>query len=224
MRKFLILLLCLTSWAFFEGVAQAYNKPVSRPVSHPVSRPVYRAPTFRPRAYHRAPTHQAPRSTSHHEPRTSHGRPPHPGHHFVHHGPHYGMHGHFDGTTWVPDDSDPPYDDDEEVPGDDDAGGAVANLTGAFINRSGYNAQLQFSSQDRHWGWPDLNHSYNLYDHAVHNFNLTCQAGERICFGGWYTDGHGGVWGVGHDNATHCDHCCHVCGQGESFGTQFLNP
>ena len=54
------------------------------------------------------------------------------------------MHGHFDGTTWVPNDSDPPYDDEEEVPGNDDAGGDVANLAGAFINKSGYNAQLQF--------------------------------------------------------------------------------
>ncbi len=78
-----------------------------------------------------------------------------------------------------------------------------------------YKVQISFFSQDRDHSWPGGDRSYNLHDSKMHRFKLTCERGEKICYGAWETEDEDTYWGVGPDDDESCDNCCLVCGSGQ---------
>jgi hypothetical protein len=88
------------------------------------------------------------------------------------------------------------------------------------INRSPWEAQIEFKSQNRNHVWPGFGKAYTLDDSAEHTHTLSCQTGERICYGAW-TVANGNLtgrhyWGDGHDHNRGCHNCCWICGAGEA--------
>jgi hypothetical protein len=81
-------------------------------------------------------------------------------------------------------------------------------------NKDRYRLGVEFTSQNRSAAWPGGNQQYNLSGDGT--YNLTCQRGEKICFGAW-RDYQSTVWGVGRNNKESCQHCCTQCGS--SFET-----
>jgi hypothetical protein len=79
-----------------------------------------------------------------------------------------------------------------------------------------YKVQLKFYSQDRNHVWPSVSRAYVLDDSRQHEFSLSCQPGERICYGAWdvTTRGSGNkYWGVGQNDRHGCQRCCWTCGR-----------
>jgi hypothetical protein len=86
-----------------------------------------------------------------------------------------------------------------------------------------YRVQISFYSLTHHREWPGNGQAWGLNDDDVHEYNLQCRTGEKICFGAWVTGNAGTYWGVGADNKHSCESCCYVCGAGETR-QQDLNP
>ena len=83
--------------------------------------------------------------------------------------------------------------------------------TATFIlhNQDRYRLGVEFYSQNRaNFSWPGNNQQYNLSTDRT--YNLTCNIGEKICFGAW-RDYHNTYWGVGHGKEG-CSKCCVTCG------------
>ena len=78
-----------------------------------------------------------------------------------------------------------------------------------------YKVQLAFYSQSRSHEWPGGGDAYNLDDSDTHEYKLSCEDGEKICFGGWVTGNAKRYWGVGYSNKHGCKSCCFICGAGE---------
>jgi hypothetical protein len=83
-------------------------------------------------------------------------------------------------------------------------------ITFTFTNNTSYRVYVKMFSQARPWTWPSPTESWALNDNAPHSMRLSCIVGEKICYGGFWTDGH--YWGVGRDGKQSCDDCCLTCG------------
>jgi len=89
------------------------------------------------------------------------------------------------------------------------AGDATFKLT----NKAQYTIILKLFSQSRNWIWPGPTQHFTLDDDAEHDFALSCQNGENICFGGSYnSNDQPRYWGVGFLGDKGCNGCCLVCG------------
>jgi hypothetical protein len=77
-----------------------------------------------------------------------------------------------------------------------------------------YQVGIQFYSETRKGHvWPNHKEIWLLKDSAAHTFRLSCQPGEKICFGAWSMgDGGKTYWGVGDGDKQGCTNCCHTCG------------
>jgi hypothetical protein len=200
--------------------AATHSRAVSRSSNRSVNRS-YNRPAQHHQEYNRPGTaqhRQDHRGASHREARHGFGR-----------GPHYGKHGHFgpDGN-WVDNTDDPPFQDNEDLGPDasdnsqddsqDQGADSQAPNNGvqqpaAAFNRSGQAIQIQFFSQSRKWVWPAADKVINLGDGKDDRYNLTCEPGEKICYGAWAVANPTYAWGVAHNNRT-CPNCCFVCGKG----------
>ncbi|MDI3561209.1 hypothetical protein [Bradyrhizobium sp. Arg816] len=83
-----------------------------------------------------------------------------------------------------------------------------------FALRSSYKFRIQasFYSQGRNHEWPGGGEAYALNDSQLHKYRLSCQPGEKICFGAWATGSASPYWGVGPDDKHGCEDCCATCG------------
>ncbi len=75
---------------------------------------------------------------------------------------------------------------------------------------------LEFYSQDYSRAWPGDGEVYILNDYDVHEYNLSCETGETICYGAWVRGNSNRYWGVGLDNSQGCNDCCYTCGYGDT--------
>jgi hypothetical protein len=85
-----------------------------------------------------------------------------------------------------------------------------------------YRVQISFYSQNYSREWPGNGQAWGLNDYDVHEYNLKCRSGEKICFGAWVTGNSNIYWGVGADNKHSCSSCCYICGS--ETRQQDLNP
>jgi hypothetical protein len=85
-----------------------------------------------------------------------------------------------------------------------------------------YKVQVAFYSQTRKHEWPGNGEAYNLNDSEAHEYPLSCNEGEKVCFGGWVTGNGKKYWGVGFNGVHSCKACCFICGAGD-IPTQVLN-
>lgn len=81
-------------------------------------------------------------------------------------------------------------------------------------NDYAYEIELAFYSQDYDRAWPGGNEVYVLSDNAFHQFTLSCDAGETICYGAWVTGDINTYWGAGYGGYEGCENCCSVCDGG----------
>ena len=103
------------------------------------------------------------------------------------------------------------------------AGPALAeNVTFNIKSNHPNKVQVEFYSQNRNHAWPGGNKAYNLNDYDMHNYRLTCNAGEKICYGAWVSGNSSKYWGVGMNNRQRCSNCCTTCNGGSI--TYTLNP
>jgi hypothetical protein len=107
---------------------------------------------------------------------------------------------------------------------------ATALLVGAFaatpasagdvtfeIRNSHPNAiELELYSQDRDHVWPGHGEVYLLDDGETKEIPLSCNDGEKICYGAWISGDRGTYWGVGPDNKESCEDCCYTCEGGNT--------
>jgi hypothetical protein len=85
------------------------------------------------------------------------------------------------------------------------------SLTFKFKAAAKHKVQVAFFAQDRNHVWPGGGNAYNLDDSQVHEVKLSCQPGEKICYGGWVTGNAKIYWGRGAEGKQRCDNCCYAC-------------
>jgi hypothetical protein len=75
--------------------------------------------------------------------------------------------------------------------------------------------QMRYS-QDRSHVWPGGNQVYYLDDGETKSMSLSCDEGEKICYGAWVSGDKSTYWGTGPDNAETCSDCCYTCTGGNT--------
>ena len=98
-----------------------------------------------------------------------------------------------------------------------------AELTFRIRSEHPKQVSLEFYSQDRSHVWPGSGEVYILKDWDTHSYSLSCNYGEKICFGAWVRNQSSTYWGVGYNGNQSCTNCCAKCGFGD-VETQVLNP
>lgn len=92
----------------------------------------------------------------------------------------------------------------------------ASSLVFKMTNKDSYDMQVEFYSESRKHVWPGGNKVFVLRRGGTQRFALNCNAGEKICYGTWRTNGDDTYWGSGHDDRQHCSNCCFICGRGEA--------
>jgi hypothetical protein len=62
---------------------------------------------------------------------------------------------------------------------------SAEGITFSITNKSDYDIQIEFYSQDRNHAWPGGNQAYNLGSGDDNEYKLACRSGEKICYGAW---------------------------------------
>ena len=75
---------------------------------------------------------------------------------------------------------------------------------------------LEFFAADRNNVWPGDNKVYVIDDGKVHHYNLSCNKGEKICYGAWAHEDANSYWGSGYGGEESCETCCYTCGAGDT--------
>ncbi|WP_377294992.1 hypothetical protein [Rhizobium sp. SG2393] len=98
------------------------------------------------------------------------------------------------------------------------AGGAAGAAEVTFMMRNSHpNAlEVELYSQDRNHVWPGNGEVYYLDDGETKQIPLSCDEGEKICYGAWVSGDKGTYWGTGPNNGEHCEDCCYTCTGGET--------
>lgn len=97
------------------------------------------------------------------------------------------------------------------------ASGALADDVTFIMRNSHPNAvELELYSQDREHVWPGGNEVYYLDDGETKEIPLSCEGGEKICYGAWVAGDKGTFWGTGPDNGERCEDCCYTCTGGQT--------
>jgi hypothetical protein len=96
------------------------------------------------------------------------------------------------------------------------AAAVAAELQWHIRSEHEYAVSLEFYSQDRNHVWPGNDEVYVIRDYEVHDYTLTCNNGEKICYGAWVRNDSSSYWGSGYDGKQSCDSCCFTCGAGDT--------
>lgn len=100
---------------------------------------------------------------------------------------------------------------------------SAEEITFSINNKSDYDIQIEFYSQDRNHAWPGGNQAYNLGSGNSNEYKLACRSDEKVCYGAWVKGRSSTYWGVGLDNKQSCSACCQNCGDGDLSRT-LTNP
>jgi hypothetical protein len=79
-------------------------------------------------------------------------------------------------------------------------------------NKTTYNIQVRFFSQTRAAWWPGEKSGWDMNVNASNDFKLSCNPGEKVCYGAWTMPKPTLDWGVGLDGKNKCSACCYSCG------------
>ena len=71
---------------------------------------------------------------------------------------------------------------------------------------------VRFFSNKYERAWPGGDESYVLDDSDRRLMRLSCEQGEKICFGAFTKNQSGPYWGVGRYGDEGCEKCCRTCG------------
>ena len=68
------------------------------------------------------------------------------------------------------------------------------------------------SKQRGGWQWPNTKEVFTLKDSQFHTMRVTCNPGEKICYGAARSGNYAKYWGVGIHGKHGCKSCCMECG------------
>lgn len=88
---------------------------------------------------------------------------------------------------------------------------AAADMSVFLKNGAPHDVAVELSSASRGHRWPGDDQVYLLEKDAKKSLRLTCEAGERICWGGWRNGDDGVTYGIGPDGDRQCRDCCFIC-------------
>ncbi|MFT3865227.1 MAG: hypothetical protein QM729_13200 [Solirubrobacterales bacterium] len=72
-------------------------------------------------------------------------------------------------------------------------------------------------SQDREYVWPGNGKDFYLDDGETKNCPISCNEGEKICYGAWVDGDEETYWGVGpNQTSKNCEDCCYTCSGGQT--------
>jgi hypothetical protein len=89
-------------------------------------------------------------------------------------------------------------------------------MTVVITNSHTYAVELELYSEDRDHVWPGNGQVYLLDDGEEKTVPISCNQGERICYGAWISGDADTYWGVGPNATESCSDCCYVCNGGET--------
>lgn len=92
----------------------------------------------------------------------------------------------------------------------------AADVTFVMRNDHPNAVEVELYSQDRDYVWPGNNQVFYLNDGETKEIPLSCEEGEKICYGAWIEGDKQSYWGVGPENAETCDDCCYTCEGGQT--------
>lgn len=102
------------------------------------------------------------------------------------------------------------------IVGADTGSAQSGEATFKLTDKAGFTIIVKFFSQNRNWQWPSATSHWTLGDTGQHEFHLSCQNGEKICYGGSFTADDKTHWGVGFKGDKPCQGCCLTCGDNVS--------
>ncbi|WP_436012551.1 hypothetical protein [Rhizobium sp. LjRoot254] len=92
----------------------------------------------------------------------------------------------------------------------------AAEVTFTMRNNHPNALEVELYSQDRNHVWPGGGEVYVLDDGDAKSMALSCNEGEKICYGAWIKGDQETYWGVGPSNAQTCTDCCYTCTGGST--------
>ncbi|CAN7285710.1 hypothetical protein LJR255_001364 [Pararhizobium sp. LjRoot255] len=93
---------------------------------------------------------------------------------------------------------------------------SAADVTFQMMNSHPNAVEVELYSQDRDHLWPGNNQVYLLDDGETKQIPLSCDEGEKICYGAWVSGDKATYWGTGPDDAETCEDCCYTCQGGNT--------
>lgn len=93
---------------------------------------------------------------------------------------------------------------------------SAADVTFVMKNNHPNAVEVELYSQDRDHVWPGNGQVYILDDGETKTMALSCQDGERICYGAWISGDRNTYWGVGPGQSQACEDCCYTCSGGNT--------
>lgn len=88
---------------------------------------------------------------------------------------------------------------------------SAADVTFMMQNNHPNAVEVELYSQDRDHVWPGNGEVFILDDGETKQMPLSCEEGEKICYGAWIQGDRETYWGVGPGNQQACDDCCYTC-------------
>ena len=93
---------------------------------------------------------------------------------------------------------------------------SAADVTFQIRNNHPNAVEVELYSQDRDHVWPGNGQIYMLDDGETKSMPLSCNEGEKICYGAWISGDQATYWGVGPGNKETCEDCCYTCTGGNT--------
>jgi hypothetical protein len=88
----------------------------------------------------------------------------------------------------------------------------AADMNFYMKNQQDRGVAVVLFGQDRDVEWPGGDKAYFLDGREKKSVPVTCEAGERICYGAWINGDDTRFFGVGPDNdQPPCEYCCVIC-------------
>lgn len=87
-----------------------------------------------------------------------------------------------------------------------------------ITNLDKYAVEMAFYSKTNEGhAWPGGDQVYIITDSEPHTYKLSCQRGEKICFGAWRRGNQRSHWGSGYRAREACTSCCLTCGMEHAY-------
>lgn len=88
---------------------------------------------------------------------------------------------------------------------------AAADMSLYVKNQRSDGVALELFSRDRDTVWPGGDKVFLIDPRARKSVPISCNQGERLCWGAWVNGNDRLSAGVGPDNDQPCDTCCFIC-------------
>lgn len=88
---------------------------------------------------------------------------------------------------------------------------SAADMAFYLRNQSAGAVAVELHSAARAYSWPGDDKVYRLDKAERKSVPISCEAGERICYGAWVVGDDRTFWGIGPDRDQQCEDCCWIC-------------